>query len=93
MTKPKKSATKARRRDRIITYLTQDELKRLLAAVKDKRDRAIIRVAYRHGLRASEIGMLQIDDVDFKQGRITIRRLKGSLGAISCLYRMTQKPL
>ena len=34
--------------------------------------------AYRHGLRASEIGLLQINDVDFKGLRITIHRVKGS---------------
>jgi site-specific recombinase XerD len=72
----------SRRRDRIITYMTQAELKRLLAGVKDKRDQAIIKTAYRHGLRASEVGLLQRDDVDLKQGRITIRRLKGSLGGV-----------
>lgn len=72
----------SRRRDRLITFLTQDELKRLFAVVKDKRDQALIRVAYRHGLRASEIGMLQQDDLDLKQGRITVNRLKGSLSGV-----------
>ncbi len=46
---------------------------------RSKRDRAIFAVAYRHGLRASEIGMLQTTDVDLGQARITINRLKGSL--------------
>ena len=36
-------------------------------------------MAYRHGLRAAEIGLLQRHDVDFKGSRITITRLKGSL--------------
>ena len=71
-----------RKPSRNVHFLTQAELKRLLAVVKDKRDRAIIKTAYRHGLRASEVGMLQRDDVDFKQARITIRRLKGSLGGV-----------
>ena len=77
-----RSSSQSRRRDRMITYLTQAELKRLLTQVKDKRDLAIIKTAYRHGLRASEVGMLQRDDVDLKQSRITIRRLKGSLGGV-----------
>jgi site-specific recombinase XerD len=71
-----------RKQSKIVQFLTQAELKRLLAVVKDKRDRAIIKTAYRHGLRASEVGMLQKDDADLKQGRITIRRLKGSLGGV-----------
>src|SRR5262247_3053147 len=53
--------------------------------MKSKRDRAIFLVAYRHGLRASEIGLLQRADVDAKQGRISIHRLKGS---ISGMYPM-----
>jgi integrase len=63
-------------------FLTQEELKRLLAMIKDKRDMALCLLAYRHGLRASEIGLLQSTDVDLKQGRITIHRLKGSLSGI-----------
>src|SRR6266508_3282839 len=41
---------------RLISYLTPDETKRLFAAIKSKRDRAFFLTAYRHGLRACEIG-------------------------------------
>ena len=66
--------------DRIsrIKFLTTDELKRLISVIKAKRDKAIFLTAYRHGLRASEVGLLQINDVDFKSLRITIQRVKGS---------------
>ena len=67
---------------RTIHFLTQDELRRLFKVIKSKRDKAIFLVAYRHGLRASEIGLLQRADVDAKQGRISIHRLKGSLSAV-----------
>jgi integrase len=40
---------------------------RRLFSAKSKRDRAIFAMAYRHGLRASEVGLLQRTDVDFKQ--------------------------
>jgi integrase len=63
-------------------FLTQEELKRLFAVTKNKRDKALFLLAYRHGLRASEVGLLQLTDVDLKQGRITIHRLKGSLSGI-----------
>ncbi len=56
--------------DRDITFLTQDEVKRLFAAIKGKRDRALFSLAYHHGLRASEFGLLQISDLELKQGRI-----------------------
>jgi len=63
-------------------FLTQEETKRLLAAIKSKRDYALFLIAYRHGLRASEIGLLEVDDIDLKQFTIFIRRLKGSHSGI-----------
>jgi len=63
-----------------VTYLTQDELRRLFDKIKvigDRRDWAIFLIAYRHGLRASEVGLLRRSDVDFARGKIYIRRLKG----------------
>lgn len=68
-----------RQRLETIKFLTTTELKRLLAVIKDKRDRAIFMIAYRHGLRASEVGLLRTDDIDFKHLTIMIHRLKGSL--------------
>lgn len=63
-----------------IKYLTQDELKNLLKVIESKRDKAIFLLAYRHGLRASEIGVLKVEDVDMERGRIRINRLKHSQG-------------
>jgi len=63
-----------------IKYLTQAELKRLLSVITSKRDKAIFLVAYQHGLRASEVGMIKLADIDLERGRIRIERLKGSLG-------------
>ena len=80
----RKSAAAVRTRtvERTIHFLTQDELRRLFKVIRSKRDRAIFLVAYRHGLRASEVGLLQRADVDPKQGRVSIHRLKGSLSAV-----------
>jgi integrase len=81
-TSKKLSKPRTRRGSGTMQFLTQEELKRLFAVIKDKRDKALFLLAYRHGLRASEIGLLQCTDVDLKQGRITIHRLKGSLSGI-----------
>ncbi len=62
-----------------IKFLTLDETKRLFAQITDKRDKAIFLLAYRHGLRASEIGLLRVSDLDLKRLRIMLHRLKGSL--------------
>ncbi len=62
-----------------IKFLTADETRRLFAVIKSKRDRGLFLVAYRHGLRASEVGMLHVGDVDLKKLRIMVHRVKGSL--------------
>jgi len=43
----------------------------------------MILLAYRHGMRASEVCELRLADLDLKNGQITIRRLKGSLTSAS----------
>jgi site-specific recombinase XerD len=75
-------AEHVKRQERTIHFLTQDELRRLFKIIRSKRDKAIFLVAYRHGLRASEVGLLQRADVDVKQGRISIHRLKGSISGV-----------
>ncbi len=79
---------RAKRRQRVaeriekIKFLSFDELRRLLAVIERKRDKALFLIAYRHGLRASEVGRLRRDDVDLKRMQIKLSRLKGSLGGI-----------
>jgi integrase len=76
---------KTRRGSGTMQFLTQEELKHLLAVITNKCDKALFLLAYRHGLRASEIGLLQRMDVDLKQGGITIHRLKvPSRASIPC---------
>lgn len=65
-----------------IQFLTVPEIVSLMRSIESRRDRALFLVAYRHGLRASEVGMLRAEDVDFETGRLTIRRLKGSNGGV-----------
>jgi integrase len=71
-------ATRARRSE-TIKFLTLDETRRLFAVITDKRDKAIFLLAYRHGLRASEVGLLRVSDLDLKRLRMIFHRLKGSL--------------
>ena len=68
-----------------INFLMQDEMRRLLDAIDSKRDYAMFLLAYRHGLRASEVGMLHTDDLDLKQYRLRIQRLKRSLAGVHTL--------
>jgi len=68
--------------NRDFTWLTQDETRSLFDVITSKRDKAIFITAYRHGLRASEIGLLRLDELDFKLGRLKIHRKKKSLTAV-----------
>ncbi len=63
----------------LIKFLTPDELTRLIGSITNKRDRAIFLTAYRHGLRAGEVGLLQVTDLDLKRLRIMLHRTKNSL--------------
>src|SRR5229473_3708225 len=74
---PNKPKPKKRKRKEI-KFLTEDELARLFSAIHSVRDRAIFQLAYRAGLRASEVGMLQLRDYDPKADKIFVHRLKGS---------------
>jgi site-specific recombinase XerD len=68
-----------------IKFLSSDETRRLFAAIRkgaSKRDYALFLIAYRHGLRASEVGMLHTADVDLKTLRIHCHRLKGSYSGV-----------
>jgi site-specific recombinase XerD len=74
--------------------LTPDELLILLGVARSRSSRhwAMILLAYRHGLRASEVCNLRLADVDMKSEAITVRRLKGSMLTVQPLYRHKGHP-
>jgi type 1 fimbriae regulatory protein FimB len=78
-----------------MTILTPPETLSLLKAARKRsiRDWVMILLAYRHGLRASEVCAIKLADVDLKSGSISIRRLKGSLHTIQPLYQHRGQPL
>lgn len=76
-----------------IKFLSHDEITRLIKVIESRRDRALFLVAYRHGLRASEVGLLQTDDIDLTNSRITIRRLKGSMPGVHRLEADEQRAI
>ena len=61
-------------------YLTQDEVERLIEAARGNRyghrDATMALVAYRHGLRVSELVDLRWDQVDFRTATLHVRRVK-----------------
>lgn len=67
-------------------YLTEREVDKLIdAAGKNRwghRDATSILIAYRHGLRASELVALRWDDIDFATGKLHVRRAKGGTASV-----------
>ncbi len=79
----KRTVTPKRRRNgdlRAREYLTEAEVERLMKAATGNRhghrDATMILVAYRHGLRVSELVDLRWDQVEFRTATLHVRRVK-----------------
>jgi integrase len=66
-------------------HLTEREVEKLIEAARrnrwGQRDSTMILIAFRHGLRASELCGLQWSDVEFETGTLHLRRAKGGITA------------
>jgi integrase len=67
------------------TYLTFSEIEALFCVIKSSRDKALFQLLRWHGLRSSEIGLLQRSDWNDRDGVLRVRRQKNS---ISQSYRL-----
>ena len=69
---------------RTCEHLTEAEIERLIGAAKDNRwghrDATMVLVAYRHGLRVSELVDLRWTQVDFDKATLHVRRVKAGTG-------------
>lgn len=79
--RPKNSDVRSRE------YLTPDEVETLRKAARGigrhgHRDATLILLACRHGLRVSELVTLRSDQIDLKQGRIHISRVKNDSDSV-----------
>src|SRR5262249_6480576 len=85
-----------RRSSRPREYLTEREIEKLMDAASGNRwghrDATAILLAYRHGLRASELVALRWDDVDFRSGKLHVRRSKGVTAAYTRLVGASSAP-
>jgi type 1 fimbriae regulatory protein FimE len=72
-------------------YLIEKEIERLIEAAKRRgrngaRDAAAILLAYRHGLRASELCSLRWSQIDLRNGRLHVNRAKGGIESVHPLH-------
>src|SRR6516165_10182503 len=83
---PTSVSVTVRRPSRPREYLTEREVERLIKAAGDNRwghrDATAILIAYRHGLRASEVVVLRWDDIDLQTGKLHVRRAKGGTPSV-----------
>jgi type 1 fimbriae regulatory protein FimE len=67
-------------------YLPPTEIAALLKAARSgrypQRDSTLVDLAYRHGLRVSELVAVRWDQLDLKAGTIHVNRLKGGLPSV-----------
>src|SRR6516225_5824641 len=68
-------------------YLTQREIERLMDCARKHgryghRDATMILVAYRHGLRASEVCDLQWHQIELSEGRLHVHRVKNGIPSV-----------
>jgi type 1 fimbriae regulatory protein FimB len=82
-------------RSHSMTHLEPVEVLAVLKAAKARgaREWAMCVVAYKHGMRASEVCNLRLDDVDLRNGSIFVDRLKGSLRTTQALTEHRGEPL
>ncbi len=64
-------------------YLEPDEVERMERAAEYLRDKLLIRLLFHLGCRVSEALGIRVDDIDFKQGTVTIEHLKARI-KLSC---------
>jgi type 1 fimbriae regulatory protein FimB len=63
------------------------------ARARGAREWAMTLVAYKHGMRASEVCNLRIENLDLKNGNMVIKRLKGSLQTTQAITEHRGEPL
>ena len=68
-------------------YLTEREIERLIDCARKygrygHRDATMILVAYRHGLRASEVCDLQWQQIELSEGRLHVHRVKNGISSV-----------
>jgi integrase len=87
---PPPRVSNAARRPR--EYLTPEEVDRLMIAARKRigsrnphRDATMILIAYRHGLRASELCSLRWDMLDLAQGRFHVIRRKNGRPSVTLI--------
>src|SRR5262249_55672232 len=79
-------------------YLTEREVERLMDCARKHgryghRDATMILVAYRYGLRASEVCDLQWHQIELSEGRLQVHRVKNGIPSVHPIHEDEMRPL
>jgi integrase len=81
-----------------IKYMSSEQIKRFFRHIRDNsnfpaRDRAMFLTIYRYGLRVSEATLLKVEDVNFREGTIYLRRVKSGISTHRTLFPDVKRAL
>jgi site-specific recombinase XerD len=74
-----------KRRKRLPTVLSHDEIERIIHMITNLKHRVMIALAYGAGLRVSEVTSLRVQDCDFDSGIIHLKSAKGNKDRLTLL--------
>ena len=90
---PPEPSAAGRKKKPVHAIPQEEEIERFFKVIDSLRDRAIFRLMFYAGLRASEIGLLEIRDYQPRTERLMVTRLKGSNSGEHSLNRKESKAL
>lgn len=77
--------THPKRSKKLPVVLTKEEVRRIIASIKNSRHRLVVALGYAAGLRVSEVLHLCISDIDCSAMMLTVRQGKGRKDRVSIL--------
>jgi integrase/recombinase XerD len=72
-----KSLTPIKGKPKERTFISEDELLKLVDEVSNETDKVMLKTMYFTGIRVSEAFNLTLDDINFQENYINVRKLKG----------------
>lgn len=88
-----KKIPRAKKEKKLPQVLTQEEVKAILASIKNLKHKAILATIYAASLRVSEVVNLKISDIDSANMQIRVRHGKGSKDRLALLSEENLKIL
>jgi type 1 fimbriae regulatory protein FimB len=70
--------------------MTQTEVRTFFNVIAKLRDQALFSLVYHHGLRVSEVALVERSDIDLERKRVVIKRVKNGVWTERPLFASTE---